>query len=115
DFLLFCRDAYAGRIGGHPPRLVLRDLKLPKVDGLQVLKVLKNDSRTKAIPIVMMTSSREERDLHDNNQSGVNSFFQKPVSFDQFRETVKSLGLYWLGLNQPPVFNLAERTAGASH
>jgi CheY-like chemotaxis protein len=99
DFL-FCRSAFAGRSFEHPPKLVLLDLKLPKIDGLEVLKELKGDPRTKAIPVVMMTSSREERDLVSSYNLGVNSYIQKPVDFDQFRETVKRVGLYWLVTNQ---------------
>jgi two-component system, response regulator len=81
-------------------KLVLLDLKLPKVDGLEVLKKVKSDPRTKSIPVVVMTSSREERDLVTSYDLGVNSYLQKPVDFDQFRETVKQLGLYWLVINQ---------------
>jgi len=88
-----------------PPKLVLLDLKLPKVDGLQVLKEAKGDPRTKTIPIVIMTSSKEERDLVESYNSGVNSYIQKPVDFDQFRNTVKTLGMYWMVVNQPPVKN----------
>jgi two-component system, response regulator len=100
---MFCRGVFASRTFDRPPKLILLDLKLPKVDGLQVLKELKADSRTQTIPIVMMTSSKEERDLVESYRSGVNSFIQKPVNFDQFRDTVKSLGLYWLVVNHPPV------------
>jgi two-component system, response regulator len=85
----------------------LLDLKLPKVDGLQVLRQLKNDARTKAIPVVIMTSSNEERDLVEGYNLGVNSYIQKPVDFDQFRATVKTLGLYWLVVNQSPLTNHA--------
>jgi DNA-binding response OmpR family regulator len=85
----------------HPPKLVLLDLKLPKVDGMEVLKQVKRDSRTKTIPIVIMTSSKEERDLVEGYNLGANSYIQKPVDFDQFRETVKTVGLYWLVINQP--------------
>jgi CheY-like chemotaxis protein len=101
DFL-FCRGAFAERSLDHPPRLVLLDLKLPKVDGLQVLRQLKNDPRTRTIPVVIMTSSGEERDLVEGYDLGVNSYIQKPVDFDQFRATVKSLGLYWLVVNRSP-------------
>src|SRR5580693_7132566 len=104
DFL-FCRGTFAQRDIDHPPKLVLLDLKLPKVDGLQVLKQLKSDPRTRTIPVVIMTSSREERDVVEGYSSGVNSFIQKPVDFEQFRTTVKSLGMYWLVVNQPPVTN----------
>src|SRR6202165_1476433 len=102
DFL-FCRGAFAQRSFDHPPKLVLLDLKLPKVDGMQVLKQLKDDSRTKTIPVVIMTSSREERDLVEGYNLGVNSYIQKPVDFDQFRTTVRTLGLYWLMVNQSPM------------
>ena len=100
DFL-FCRGAFAQRSFEHPPKLVLLDLKLPKVDGMEVLKQIKGDPRTKTIPIVIMTSSKEERDLVAGYNLGANSYIQKPVDFDQFRETVKSIGLYWLVINQP--------------
>jgi two-component system, response regulator len=85
----------------------LLDLKLPKVDGLQVLRQLKNDPRTRTIPVVIMTSSGEERDLVENYNLGVNSYIQKPVDFDQFRATVKSLGLYWLVVNKSPAIDHA--------
>ena len=81
-------------------KLVLLDLKLPKVDGLEVLKKIKSDPRTKCIPVVVMTSSKEEQDLVKSYELGVNSYLQKPVDFDQFRETVKQLGCYWLVINQ---------------
>jgi two-component system, response regulator len=100
DFL-FCRGRFAQRSFDHPPKLVLLDLKLPKVDGLEVLKQLKSDPRTQTIPVVIMTSSKEERDLVSGYKLGANSYIQKPVDFDQFRETVKSIGLYWLVINQP--------------
>jgi two-component system response regulator len=103
DFL-FCRGAFAQRSFDHPPKLVLLDLKLPKVDGMEVLKQVKGDPRTKTIPVVIMTSSKEERDLVAGYNLGANSYIQKPVDFDQFRDTVKSVGLYWLVINQqiPP-------------
>ena len=101
DFL-FCRGAHNHRGFDRPPRLVLLDLKLPKVDGLEVLRQLKNDPRTKAIPIVILTSSREERDMVNGYQLGVNSYIQKPVDFVQFREIIQQLGLYWLVVNQAP-------------
>ncbi|HXD75693.1 MAG TPA: response regulator [Vicinamibacterales bacterium] len=85
-----------------PPRLILLDLKLPKIDGLEVLRVVKNDPRTKAIPIVVMTSSKEERDLVESYKLGVNAYVQKPVGFDAFRSIVKELGLFWLVINQTP-------------
>lgn len=101
DFLL-CRGAYADRDITNPPRLVLLDLKLPKIDGLQVLRELKSNLATKAIPVAILTASREEQDLITSYQLGVNSYIQKPVDFEQFRETVKQASLFWLVVNQPP-------------
>lgn len=101
DFL-FCRNQYEGRSFAAPPRLVLLDLKLPKVDGLEVLRQIKNDPRTMAIPVVMLTSSKEESDIVRGYKLGVNSYIQKPVDFDQFRHVVKDAGLYWLLVNQVP-------------
>src|ERR1700689_554898 len=92
DFL-FCTGPHAGRSLDHPPKLVLLDLKMPKVDGMQVLKRLKGDPRTRTIPVVLMTSSREERDLANGYDLGVNSYIQKPVDFSEFRKVVKTLGL----------------------
>ena len=83
-------------------KLVLLDLKLPKVDGLEVLRVVKSDPRTRRIPVVVMTSSREDSDLVRSYDLGVNSYLQKPVDFDQFREVVQRMGFYWLLINQPP-------------
>ncbi len=102
DFL-FCRGAYQTRSFDHPPKLVLLDLKLPKINGMDVLKQVKGDPRTRTIPVVIMTSSKEERDLVASYNLGANSFIQKPVDFEKFRETVKSVGLYWLVINQAPV------------
>jgi two-component system, response regulator len=101
DFL-FCEGAHAGRTLDSIPHLVLLDLKLPKVDGLQVLQRVKQDARTKAIPIVVLTSSSEERDLVSSYQLGVNSYIQKPVNFSQFQDVVAQLGLYWLLVNRKP-------------
>ena len=84
------------------PQLILLDLKLPKVDGLAVLRALKEDHRTRSIPVIVLTSSREDKDLNASYDLGVNSYIQKPVGFDQFRETVSALALYWLSLNQHP-------------
>ena len=109
---LFCTGPHAQRSFEHPPKLVLLDLKLPKVDGMQVLKQVKGDPRTRTIPVVLMTSSREERDMVNGYDLGVNSYLQKPVDFDQFRKMVKLLGLYWLVTNQPPVNNGVSRAAG---
>jgi two-component system, response regulator len=85
------------------PRLILLDLKLPKVDGLEVLRAVKGDPRTKAIPVVVLTSSKAESDIVDSYSLGANSYIVKPVDFEKFVETVKHLGLYWLLINQPPV------------
>jgi|SRR5690348_14708729 len=101
DFI-FCRASYAQRDCSHQPRLILLDLKLPKVDGLQVLRELKNDRRTQSIPVVILTSSKEEKDLVEGYRLGVNSYIQKPVDFEQFRKAIKTVGLYWLVVNQPP-------------
>jgi len=101
DFLL-CRGAFADRSLRRPPTVVLLDLKLPKIDGLQVLRELKTRPETQAIPVVVLTSSREDRDRVDSYKLGVNSYIQKPVDFEQFRAAVKEVGLYWLALNQPP-------------
>ena len=102
DFL-FCTGPHSRRSFEHPPKLVLLDLKLPKVDGMQVLEQIKGNPRTKTIPVVLMTSSREERDMAKGYNLGANSYLQKPVDFEQFREMVKLLGLYWLVTNQPPI------------
>ena len=101
DFL-FGRGAYAGRDTNQHPKVVLLDLKLPKVDGLEVLRVIKNDEHTKTIPVVVMTSSREQRDLVESYQLGVNSYIVKPVEFDNFAAAVAELGCYWVLLNQLP-------------
>ncbi|MGC9997676.1 MAG: response regulator [Terriglobia bacterium] len=101
DYLL-CQGEFAGRSLDHLPQLVLLDLKLPKVDGLEVLRTLKADPRTKTIPVVVLTSSREEDDLVESYKLGVNAYVQKPVDFDSFRRAVKQLGLFWLVVNEPP-------------
>ncbi|HLZ41426.1 MAG TPA: response regulator [Candidatus Sulfotelmatobacter sp.] len=110
---LFCSGAHSDRSFECPPKLILLDLKLPKVDGMEVLKRLKADARTKTIPAVILTSSKEERDLVSSYNLGANSYIQKPVDFDKFRETVKTLGLYWLVINQPPVAEPLPQTATA--
>lgn len=101
DFL-FCRGAFSARRFDSPPNLILLDLKLPKVDGLQVLESVKGDVRTKAIPIIVLTSSKEETDLVKSYKLGVNSYIQKPVNFAEFQEVVQQLGMYWLLLNNGP-------------
>jgi two-component system response regulator len=98
DFL-FCRGAYSNRRADDVPRLVLLDLKLPKIDGLEVLQAVKSDPRTRAIPVVVLTSSKEERDLVSSYKLGVNSYIQKPVNFAEFQDVVRQLGMYWLLLN----------------
>ena len=110
DFL-FCKGPHAERSFEKPPKLVLLDLKMPKVDGMEVLKQVKNDPRTRTIPVVLMTSSKEERDMVSGYNLGVNSYLQKPVDFDQFRKMVKLIGLYWLVTNQPPLTATAAVTA----
>jgi CheY-like chemotaxis protein len=99
---IFATGAYASRDINHHPRVILLDLKLPKVDGLEVLRQLKSDERTKVIPVVVLTSSKEERDLVESYKLGANSYIAKPVDFDNFVKAVAELGLYWLLLNQPP-------------
>lgn len=101
DFV-FCRGQHSDRSFQNPPRLILLDLKLPKIEGLDVLRAIKADPRTKAVPVVIMTSSREERDLVESYKLGVNAYVQKPVDFEQFRGIVKELGLFWLVINQAP-------------
>jgi two-component system response regulator len=103
DFL-FGTGAYAHRNSENGPRVILLDLKLPKVDGLEVLRRIKSDPRMKTIPVVILTSSKEERDIVESYSLGVNSYITKPVDFEQFTEVVRQLGLYWLLLNQPPQF-----------
>lgn len=98
---LYCTGAYAGRTNGYP-KLVLMDLKMPRMDGLQVLERLKQDPRTSTIPVVMMTSSREEGDLLASYRLGVNSFVVKPVDFSDFAETVAQVGMYWILANVAP-------------
>ena len=97
---LFGTGTYASRGAGFVPKVVLLDLKLPKVDGMEVLRRIKGDERTRDIPVVILTSSREERDIIEGYKLGVNSYVQKPVQFDRFVEAVAQLGLYWMVLNQ---------------
>ena len=98
----FATGKYAGRNLDERPAVILLDIKLPKVDGLQVLKRLRADERTKLIPVVILTSSKEERDLVESYSLGANSYIVKPVDFESFVNAVSELGLYWLLLNQPP-------------
>jgi two-component system response regulator len=103
---IFGTGAYAGRRVEDVPKVILLDLKLPKVDGMEVLERIKSDPRTRSIPVVVLTSSSEERDVVESYQLGVNSYIVKPVDFEQFTEAVRNLGLYWLLLNQPPKLDL---------
>jgi two-component system response regulator len=98
---MFCTGAYAHRRIEDHPKVVLLDLKLPKVDGSEVLRRVKTDPRTRMIPVVVLTSSREESDIVESYQLGANSYVVKPVDFDQFTEAVRQAGLYWMLLNQP--------------
>ncbi|HCI54467.1 MAG TPA: response regulator [Bacteroidales bacterium] len=100
DFF-FCRGKFISRSFENPPKIVLLDLKLPKVSGLEVLRTVKSDTRTRHIPIVIVTSSREEPDIKEAYNLGVNSYVIKPVDFDQFVNAMSSLGLYWLLINEP--------------
>jgi two-component system response regulator len=99
DFL-FAREKYADRKIGVGLKVILLDLKLPKVDGLEVLKAVKEDERTRAIPVVILTSSKEEQDIVASYKLGVNSYIVKPVQFDSFAKAVADLGMYWMFLNQ---------------
>ena len=99
---IFCTGAFAHRNIENGPKVVLLDLKLPKVDGLEVLRRIKADPRTQSIPVVVLTSSREDRDIIESYKLGVNSYIVKPVDFEQFIESARLLGLYWVLLNQPP-------------
>lgn len=98
---IFRSGPYAERTAGSNPRVILLDLKLPKVDGLEVLRRVKENSETRTIPVVALTSSREVRDISACYNLGANSYIVKPVDFEQFTETMRQLGLYWLTLNQP--------------
>jgi CheY-like chemotaxis protein len=102
DFL-FATGTYSERQVGNGPKVILLDLRLPKVDGMEVLRRVKNDARTRTIPVVVLTSSKEDRDVAESYQLGVNSYISKPVEFDEFAKTVSELGLYWLLVNHPPV------------
>jgi len=102
DFI-FGKNANSGGPSDQRPKMILLDLKLPKVDGLEVLKRLKCDPRTRSIPVIMVTSSREEQDIVKSYDLGVNSYIVKPVDFEQFTEAIRQLGLYWMVMNQAPV------------
>jgi two-component system response regulator len=100
---VFATDRYAGRDVDHGPRVVLLDLKLPKVDGLEVLRRIRADPRTRTLPVVVLTSSNQERDVTEAYALGVNSYIVKPVDFDRFAQAIRELGLYWMVLNEPPI------------
>jgi two-component system response regulator len=99
---LFGEGEHAGRDASEVPTVILLDLRLPKLDGIDVLKRIRQDERTKLLPVVIMTSSKEEQDVLKSYELGVNSYIRKPVDFEQFSEAVKNLGLYWLLLNEAP-------------
>ena len=101
DFI-FCQGSYAGRRMEHNPRVILLDLKLPKVDGLEVLQRIKSDPRTRMIPVVVLTSSKEHRDVLASYELGANSYIVKPVAFDGFAKAMQEVGMYWLLRNNPP-------------
>ena len=101
DFL-FCMNAHADRNPGDQPDLILLDIKMPKIDGLEVLRRIRADERTQMLPVIILTSSSEEQDLLEGYKSGTNSFIRKPVSFTQFEEYVRQIGSYWLIVNQAP-------------
>ena len=97
---IYCTGRYAERDIKEKPKVILLDLKLPKIGGLEILKRLKSDDNTKAVPVVVLTSSREEKDMIESYNYGVNSFVVKPINFNSFSEAVSSLGLYWLLINE---------------
>ena len=99
---IFCEGPFAERKMEDGPKVILLDLKLPKIDGLEVLQRIKSDPRTKCIPVVVLTSSREQNDVVESYNLGVNSYIVKPVNFEQFSEAVQKLGMYWLLINHPP-------------
>ncbi len=100
DFI-YCRGKFADRNFSSQPKLIFLDLKLPKVDGLEILKIIKNDPEKKTIPVVVLTSSKEEKDIIESYKLGVNSYIVKPVDADNFMDAVHKVGLYWLLLNEP--------------
>ncbi len=101
DFI-FGKGEFEGRDIEHKPKVIFLDIKMPKVSGLEVLRIIKKDDRTKLIPVVIMTSSKEEKDIIESHQLGVNSYVVKPVDFDNFSKTIAELGFYWLVVNHTP-------------
>jgi two-component system response regulator len=112
---LFCRGQYKDRSFSLPPKLILLDLKLPKVDGMEVLRAIRADERTKAIPVVILTSSKEQNDVIDGYNLGVNAYIQKPVDFEKFSDTIRQVGMFWMLINQapPPGAFVASKAKGA--
>ena len=102
---LFCTGAYSGRDQNEVPAVVLLDLKLPKLDGLEVLRRMRTEEGTRLVPVVILTTSTEEQDIINSYSLGANSYVRKPVDFEQFNQAVGQLGMYWLLLNQPPIIN----------
>jgi two-component system, response regulator len=101
DFV-FCRGAFSDRTFATPPKVIFLDLKMPKVDGIDVLRAIRADGRTKSIPVVILTSSKEQRDIVEGYKLGVNAYIQKPVDFEEFRRVIEQVGMFWLVVNQPP-------------
>lgn len=101
DFI-FGKGEYASRNIEIKPKVIFLDIKMPKISGLEVLKIIKSDEKTRMIPVVMMTSSKEEKDIMESHQLGVNSYVVKPLGFENFSKTIVDLGLYWLGVNNTP-------------
>jgi len=99
---LFCTGAYAGRSASRPPKLVLLDIKMPRVDGIEVLRQMKSDASLRTVPVVILTSSREESDLISSYGLGANAYVVKPVDFDGFISAVSQLGVFWAVVNEPP-------------
>ena len=106
---LFATGAYAERDASVMPQVILLDLKLPKVDGLEVLRTIRGDDRTSLLPVVVLTSSDEEKDMVQSYRLGVNSYIRKPVAFEDFLEATRQLKMYWLVLNQPPPNGAGEK------
>ncbi len=107
DFV-FCRGVYHARSFTRPPKVILLDMKLPKVSGLEVLKAIKGDPRTRALPVVVMTSSAEQRDLIESYKFGVNAYIQKPIDFEDFRQVIERFGMFWLAVNSAPPAEIFE-------
>jgi len=102
EYIMNNVDCRTERVDGYTPRVILLDLKLPKVDGLEILRRIRSDERTRSVPVVVLTSSNEERDRVESYRIGVNSYIVKPVNFEDFARSVAEIGCYWLLLNRPP-------------